>query len=91
MSHMRLRELTDDQFMDVVVYKRSERMSKIDALPPELRELVHEYGYAVVDQFIRCGVTKPKHIRHLIEHVLNELSPVRGAYSSQGVRTEVIR
>ena len=70
--------------------KRRARMSEIDRLSPELRELVHKYGYTVVNNFIACGVTKPKHIRHLVERVLDEFSPTRGSYSKQGKRTEVV-
>lgn len=69
--------------------KRGARMAKIDALPPDIRALVHEYGYSVVENFMACGVTKPRHIRHLVETVLNEFSPTRGAYSRQGIFTPV--
>lgn len=48
-----------------------ERMSKIDSLSPDLRMLVHEEGWTVVDAFLRLGVTKAKHIRHLIQTVRN--------------------
>ena len=33
------------------------------------------------------GVEKPKHIRHVVETVLNEFSPTRGSFSAQGIRT----
>jgi len=61
--------------------KRQKRFEKIDALSPQLRELVHEWGFTIVDNFMMCGVTKPKHIRHLINTVLNET--VRGGGSVQ--------
>jgi hypothetical protein len=51
---------------------------------------VHEYGFNVVNALIDVKVTKPKHIRHVVELILNEFSPTRGSYSKQGLRTEVI-
>jgi hypothetical protein len=62
-------------------------MAQIDRMSPELRELVHEYGYTVVRAFLDCGVEKPKQIRHLVENVLNEFSPTRGSFAAQGIRT----
>lgn len=70
---------------------RVKRMQDIDALPAPMRALVHDYGWCVVNSFLECGVTTPKHIRHLVETVLNELSATRGTYSQQGIRTEVQR
>ncbi len=69
--------------------RRSRRMATIDALSPELRALVHEYGYTVVKSCMDLGVVKPRHIRQIVETVLNEFSPTRGSYSRQGIRTEV--
>lgn len=69
--------------------KRAARMNRIDAMPADLRALVYEYGLNVVLAFLDAGVTKPRRIRHLVETVLDEFSPTRGAYSKQGVRTEV--
>ena len=45
------------------------RMDRVDAMSPALRACVHEFGLTIVDQFIACGVTNPRHIRHLIETV----------------------
>lgn len=75
----------DQQWLDA---KRSARMDSVGQLPAQLRELVHVYGLYVVTTFLQCGVTKPKHIRHLVETVLDEFSPTRGSYSSQGLKTE---
>lgn len=74
------------EFEARVVARRIARMKQIDRMPPELRELVHEYGLNIVRAFLDIGVSKPKHIRHLVESVLDEFSPTRGAFSSQGVR-----
>ncbi|WP_320196238.1 hypothetical protein RMR10_004575 [Agrobacterium rosae] len=65
-------------------------MSKVDTLPPELRALVNDYGFYVVDNFMRNGVVKANRIRHLVELVLDEFSPTRGSFSKQGTRTEVV-
>jgi hypothetical protein len=64
--------------------RRKRRMAAIDDLPQEVRSLVHEYGLNVVHSFICCGVEKPRHIKHLVETVLDELSPTRGSSSFQG-------
>ena len=74
------------EFITFVKAKREARMQKIDALPADIRELVHEYGYHIVNSFMLHGVSKAKHIRHLVETVLDEFSPTRGAYSVQGRR-----
>lgn len=70
--------------------KRQKRMAEIDRLPPAIRELVHEYGWYVVKNFMDVGITKPRHIKHLVEVVLNEFSPTRGTFSIQGIRGELI-
>lgn len=59
-------------------------MDKVDALPPDVRELVHEYGLYVVMALIESGVTKARNMRHVVEAILNEFSPTRGANSNQG-------
>lgn len=45
------------------------RMARIDALPPAIRELIHEEGLSIVQSFLDVGVKKPEHIRHLIMRV----------------------
>lgn len=67
--------------------RRSARMSKIDAMPPGLRELVNDYGLMTVQTLLDVGVTKPKQIRHVVEVILDEFSPTRGSKSAQGIRT----
>jgi 2-polyprenyl-6-methoxyphenol hydroxylase-like FAD-dependent oxidoreductase len=80
-------ETERQQFVD---RKRRNRMAEIDRQSPEIRALVHIYGWHVVDMFLRNGVTKAKHIRHLVETVLDEFSPTRGSFSAQGVRAPLI-
>jgi hypothetical protein len=67
--------------------KRRNRMAQIDSLPFPLRELVHEYGFSVVKAFVDLGVTKPAHVKHLVNTVLDEFSPTRGSFSKQGITT----
>lgn len=45
------------------------RMEKIDALPKEVRELIHEFGFTVVTAFLDQKIVKANIIRHLIEQV----------------------
>lgn len=82
-------KLDEAQFAKHVQAKRIARMEQVDNLPPELRELVHAYGFNVVKTCLDLGITKPRHIKHLVNCVLDEFSPTRGSYSRQGIRTEV--
>jgi hypothetical protein len=82
-------EKYEEPFEVMVQRKRMARMTKVDELSPEMRELVHEYGLTVVTTCIDIGVIKPKHIRHLVETILDEFSPSRGSFSKQGKRTEI--
>lgn len=66
--------------------KRTSRMAAVDVMPDDVRALVHEYGLNTVRAFLDIGVTKPRHIRHIVETVLDEFSPTRGSPSAQGPR-----
>ncbi len=81
---------SDQEHQQFVQQKRSKRMRQVDQLPKDVRELVHDYGLNVVNAFLDCGVTKPNRIKHLVETVLDEFSPTRGSFSSQGTRNELI-
>ena len=72
------------EFQARVDKRRRNRMEAIDALPADVRDLVHEYGYNIIVACQNAGVKKAKHIRHLVETVLDEFSPTRGSSSSQG-------
>lgn len=74
------------EFVDKVAQRRKARMTQIDRQPADVRALVHEYGWTVVNSFLLLGIKKAAHIKHLVETVLNEFSPTRGSYSSQGRR-----
>jgi len=52
--------------------KRQKRFTEIDTLSPQLKEVVHEWGYSLVKDFMNCGTKNPKHIRHLIVRVIQE-------------------
>ena len=51
------------------VERRRARMDRVDRMSRELRACVHEFGLTVVDAFMQCGVTNPRHIRHLVKTV----------------------
>ncbi len=66
------------------------RMSRIDALPKDIRELIHEHGLSVVQAFLDHGLTKAKAIRHIITQVRTgsiEASPGNGNGWQQAGRT----
>lgn len=56
---------------DLMLDIRRKRMERIDALPPDVRALVHEFGWTVVGEYWSVGVRKASVIRHLIEITLN--------------------
>lgn len=67
--------------------RRIKRMSRVDAMPPDIRALVHEWGLSITQAFLECGVTNPRHIRHIINMVLNETrAPLGRPNSYQGER-----
>lgn len=68
--------------------RRAARMDVVDDLPEDWRQLVHDYGLSVTIAIRDSGVAKVKNARHIIETVLNELSPTRGPSSSQGRRRD---
>lgn len=74
-------------FLRDVAKRRSDRMRVVDGMSEDWRALVHEYGYSVIHQMRNCGVTQANHARHIIETVLNELSPTRHGFSNQGQST----
>lgn len=53
--------------------RRARRMDYVDALQPEQRAIVHEYGLTVFKALEEVGVRKAKHKRHIIDTVLREL------------------
>lgn len=55
--------------MDPYQIKREVRMSRVDAMPADVRAIVHEEGLTIVDAFLAVGVTKAKHMRHLISTI----------------------
>ena len=82
---------SEEEFQRVVQRRIRDRMERIDNLPPEIRKCVHDYGWHVVKSFMDLGVRKPRHIRHLVETVLDEFSPTRGSPSAQGRRSAMTK
>lgn len=60
------------------------RMDRIDAMPKEIRELIHEYGLTMVQAFIDQKITKPNVIRHLIQQVQRGSLDVGSGDGGQG-------
>ncbi len=71
--------------------RRRKRMEQVDALHPDLRACVHDYGYHVVNTLLSLGLRNAQQVRHAVEVVLDEFSPTRGSRSAQGPRTELQR
>jgi hypothetical protein len=41
-------------------------MDRIDSLPKDVREVIHDHGLTVVDALLTAGITKGNVMRHLI-------------------------
>lgn len=52
--------------------RAQKRMARVDAMAPETRELVYEFGLEVVQEFLNHGVRSARSIRHLIGVARNE-------------------
>lgn len=48
------------------------RMDRVDRMPPDIRAVVHDWGLSIVDAMLAGGVKKGKHMRHIIQRVLDE-------------------
>jgi len=62
----------DTQF--VIGEKRQKRINSFDAvdnMSPELRQCVHEYGYAIVQACLLAGVRAPHRIHQLVKEIWN--------------------
>jgi len=56
--------------MSARIRERTERsFEDIEAMPPALRQCVHEYGYAIVQACLQCGVTNPNNIHQLVREI----------------------
>jgi len=73
---------------DAAVLRIQKRMQHVDSMSPELRRLVHDYGFDMVKQFLQCGVTKPRQIEHLIHVVRNGSGEIGDRKDAPVVRRE---
>lgn len=49
--------------------RRRKRMERVDAMPPDIRACVHQYGLSIVDAFLDAGVKKARHIHHIVGRI----------------------
>lgn len=49
--------------------KRINQVLAVDALSPELRQCVHEFGYPIVHACLNAGVSSPRAIRVLVSEI----------------------
>lgn len=49
-------------------------MAKIDALPPSIKAVVHDYGWLTVKMLMEAGVKDGQAMRRIIKVVLHEHS-----------------
>lgn len=64
-----LRALESPDYNASIVKRARERMARVDKFPPDVREVIHEFGLEVVQEFWNHNVRKPNAIRHLVEVV----------------------
>lgn len=62
---------TDKHASDVISPRAQRSLDETDQMPPKLRQCVHDYGYAVVNQFRMAGVTNPAMIHQIMHEVWN--------------------
>lgn len=79
----------EPSYADKIEQRRAARMRAFDSWPPELRDLVNEYGFKIIDTMLQHKVTKPKAIRHIVETILDECVPTRGSRSAQGTQSRL--
>lgn len=49
--------------------KRLRALAEVDAMSPELRACVHEFGLPIVGCCAKFGITNPAHIRELVREI----------------------
>ena len=59
----------DPNHNSAIAERARKRLARVDAMPPDLRLVVYEYGLEIVQEFLNCGIKIPKTIRHLIDTV----------------------
>lgn len=70
--------------VNITLPKRTYRwLDRIDAMPPGLRQCVHEFGPEIVNACLEAGVSEPRNIRHL---VLEIWSGARTPLNRSGIR-----
>lgn len=52
-----------------ISHKRMQALATVDAMAPEYRVLVHEFGLPIVQACLSAGVTRPSIIRHLVHEI----------------------
>lgn len=73
------REMEAEHAIHSRKFTAERRMAMIDKWPKEMRELAHELGHTIVEQFMACGVRKPNQIRHLVALCRHETTDGRPA------------
>lgn len=56
----------DGEEYHILSAKRLKTLERVDQMPPELRECVHEFGFGIVNLLVFNGVTNPKAIRMIV-------------------------
>lgn len=49
--------------------RRQKRMARVDAMKPDVRACVHDFGLTIVDACLAHGVTTGRGIRHIVQTV----------------------
>lgn len=65
-------ELMSDAHLSEIKRRAEDRFRVIDNLSPEVRAIVHEYGWAAVKCLMDLGVTTPLRLRHAIKTIRGE-------------------
>ena len=65
--------------------RRIKRMAEIDALNPDVREVVHEHGWTIVHAFLNCGVASARQMQHLIRVIREDGGCYGNATTSRSI------
>lgn len=78
-------------FDDPGLERVRKRMATVDAMPPDLRACVHDFGLTIVTAMLQAGVTNHRHIRHLVDTVRIGSIEIGNRQETDEMRQEVGR
>jgi len=69
--------LENPNYNAAIVKRARERMTRVDQFPPDIRQLIHEFGLEIIQEFWNHNIRRPNAIRHLVETVQGKFADGR--------------